>query len=300
MFSKILLCADGSEPALNAAYAAAEIARQFGSHVALVSVFDPPVITNPYIGFTEAPLLTAIDGDCFAEETHRAIERDTGKILEDSVIAYTCRRELGHPVDRIVSTAQDMQTDLIILGSRGLRGFERLLLGSVSEGVLRHAHCPVLIVRSNHALPQAPQWQRVLLASDGSEGAAQATAAALEIAQKFAASLSILNVLDATSLCYRLSPYVPTGDDDPRILAEHLLAKVTKDVNMDANHAGVPRSFHQETGNPAETIVSYANRNDASLIVVGCRGMGTFESLLLGSVSNHVAHYSRCSVLVTR
>ena len=73
--------------------------------------------------------------------------QETGAVFEKAGIPYRSRRELGHPVDRIVRTADDEQADLIVMGSRGIGGFERLLLGSVSEGVLRHAHCPVLTVR---------------------------------------------------------------------------------------------------------------------------------------------------------
>ena len=61
MFSDILLCADGSEPSLKAAYVAVVLARQFESHVTLVSVFDPSAITAPYIGLPDASLLMATD-----------------------------------------------------------------------------------------------------------------------------------------------------------------------------------------------------------------------------------------------
>ena len=301
MFSKILICSDGSEGALTAARMGARIAQKFHSAVLLIHTYAPAITAYPAFeaGGWELPIVQE-EIDACTEAARVILEERTGKIFQEAGVPYESLLERGHPVEVITRVARQRGADLIVMGSRGLNAVPSFLMGSASEGVLHHAHCPVLIARGDHAVGEAPEWQRILLASDGSEGAARATAAALKIAQKFAASLSVLNVLDASSLSYRLSPYLPTGDENPRILAEHLLAKVTKDVSMDAIHAGVPRSFHQVTGNPAETIVSYANRHDAGLIVVGCRGMGTFQSLLLGSVSNRVAHYSRRSVLVTR
>ena len=84
---------------------------------------------------------------CYVEETQAGIEKETGAVLQQAGVRFTLHRELGHPVDRIVCVAQDDQADLIVLGSRGHGGYDRLLIGSVSEGVLRHAHTPVLIVR---------------------------------------------------------------------------------------------------------------------------------------------------------
>lgn len=301
MFSKILLCSDGSEGALTAARMGAQIAQKFHSDALLIHTYDLAVAAYPTFeaGMWELPVIQA-GMDSYAAEARNALEEHTGKIFQEAGVPYESLLERGHPVEAITRVAKQREADLIVMGSRGLSAAPSFLMGSISEGVLHHAHCPVLIVRGDHAPQQAPEWQRILLASDGSQGACQATSAALDIAQKFAASVSVLNVLDAASLSYRLSPYLPTDDDNPRISAEHLLAKITRDVSMDAIQAGVSRSFHQETGNPAEIIVGYANRHDAGLIVVGCRGMGTFQSLLLGSVSNRVAHYSRRSVLVTR
>ena len=74
-------------------------------------------------------------------------EKLTAEVLDAEPTDYSCRREIGHPVDRIVSVAKDEKSDLIVMGSRGLGGWNSYLLGSVSDGVLHHAHCPVLIVR---------------------------------------------------------------------------------------------------------------------------------------------------------
>ena len=147
MFSKILVCSDGSDKALEAAAVAAGIALKFGSQILLLTVYDPSVIPAATMGIPGGTLASTVSAGSYAEEVQKGVEKETGAVFQKANVPYTTHRELGHPVDRITSTAIDEQVDLIVLGSRGLGGFERLLLGSVSEGVLHHAHCPVLVVR---------------------------------------------------------------------------------------------------------------------------------------------------------
>lgn len=147
MFSRILVCSDGSEQAIEAAKNAVELARRFDAQLILLNVYDPSVVPAATMGVPSGALQIAINAGRYAEETQKAIEEETSQVFQEAGITYTMRRERGHPVDRIVSVAQEEKVDLIVLGSRGLGGFDRLLLGSVSEGVLHHAHCPVLIVR---------------------------------------------------------------------------------------------------------------------------------------------------------
>jgi len=301
MFGKILVCSDGSEGALTAARMGALIASKFHSDVLLLHTYDLSVAAYPAFVAGVWELAVSPDGmDTYAAEARLALEAHTGKVFQDAGVNYESLIERGHPVEVITRLAAEREMDLIVIGSRGLSGVEAFLIGSVSEGVLHHAHCPVLIVRGVHAPQRAPEWKRLLLASDGSKGACQATAAALEIAEKFAASLEVLNVTDTPLFSYGLSPYLPADNETASTGAASLLAKITEEVGADATATGVHRSFHQETGYPAEIIVGFADRTDASLIVIGSRGLGTFKSLVLGSVSNRVARHSHRSVLVTR
>ena len=147
MFTKILVCSDGSESALEATSVAAEIALKFGSQIVLLTVFDPSIIPATTMGIPGGSLETTVSAGSYAEERQDEAGRETISVLRKAGVGYTTPRELGHPVDRIISTAVDESVDLIVMGSRGLGGFDRLLLGSISDGVLHHAHCPVLVVR---------------------------------------------------------------------------------------------------------------------------------------------------------
>jgi len=291
MFSKILVCLDGSEGALTAAIMGAQIAQKFHSAVLLIHVF---------MGGNWEFAIGQDEIDSYTEEAQRILEEHAGKIFREAGLQCETLLEYGHSAEAITRAAAQHKVDLIVLGGRGLSSVQAFLMGSISEQVLHHAHCPVLIVRGCHTPQQAPQWQQLLLASDGSEGACQAAGFAVEIAQKFAASLCVLNVLEVSSLSYTLSPYPAADSETLSVRAGHLLDKITEEVGKEAIKAGVPRSFHQVTGYPAEIVVSFAERDGTDLIVLGCRGRGTFKSLLLGSVSNRVAHHAHCSVLVTR
>ena len=147
MFTKILLCTDGSNHALEAARATVELAQKFGSEVVLLNVFNPAIVPVPFVGLPEASVFTATNMGCYAEQVQEEIETATGKVLAEGGVGYRARRELGHPVDRIVSIAQDEKADLIVMGSRGMGAWQSYLLGSVSDGVIHHAHCPVLIIK---------------------------------------------------------------------------------------------------------------------------------------------------------
>lgn len=146
MFQHIVVCSDGSDHALRAARMAAEIAVKFEADVVLLNIFDPASVAMPFVGTPEAAPSAEITLR-YAEEAQKILVERTGQVIQEVGARYRSRSEFGHPVDKIVSVAEEEKADLIVLGSRGLGGFQRFLLGSVSDGVLHHAHCPVLIVR---------------------------------------------------------------------------------------------------------------------------------------------------------
>ena len=146
MFTHILIASDGSECALRAVRAGAEIAKRFEAEVTLLSVFDPPVGQMALVDPDTVALDPAMIAR-YADEVQSAVEKSATQVLEEVGVRYTARRETGHPVDQIVGVAARSRVDLIVLGSRGLGGLESFLLGSVSDRVLHHAHCPVLIVK---------------------------------------------------------------------------------------------------------------------------------------------------------
>ena len=298
MFKKILICADGSACALAAARAGAAIARHYAADALVLNVFDHATIGPGEIG----AWAIAIDQDVIercARETKLEVEKSIKPIFAEPATPYRSIQEIGHPVEGILCVAEREKVDLIVIGSRGLRGMKELLLGSVSSAVMHHAPCPVLVVRGDHVPRADGEFQEILLASDGSERAQNAAVVAVEMAQKFATSLTVLNIrVNLASIAIPEDEEELLGDVTEDRYARHMLDQVRQKVGGVAKAAGVYCTYVQTAGHPCDAITRYARSTGADLIVIGSRGLGGFEQMLVGSVSNYVAHHAPCPVLV--
>ena len=136
--TKILLASDGSRESELAARTAADLAKSHDSELHVVYV-EPAL---PMIGqFTDhGPERTAPDSRRLLDEQVRHIEEAGGTVAEAHL-------RLGRPDDQIIEVGEEVGAGLIVVGSRGHGGVRRALMGSVSDSVVRHAHCPVLVVR---------------------------------------------------------------------------------------------------------------------------------------------------------
>jgi nucleotide-binding universal stress UspA family protein len=138
----ILLAYDGSEMSKRAAAMAAELADRLGAKIEAVHVLEFP---RPALSVDVAvPTPPEIENE-FREAGKAILEE--GRSLVASVRDSRATLLEGPPGASLVSQAERTGCDLIIIGHRGLSGFQRFFLGSISEYVLRHAHCPVLVVK---------------------------------------------------------------------------------------------------------------------------------------------------------
>jgi nucleotide-binding universal stress UspA family protein len=137
VFETILVAYDGSPQAQRAIELAFSVAEAMGSRLLIFAVIRPP---EPA---ARAELNAVLDDarehyeQSFVQLRERAKRR--GVELETEI-------EIGHPAEHIVHRAEQTHTELIIMGRRGISSFQRWMLGSISERVLRYAHCPVMVV----------------------------------------------------------------------------------------------------------------------------------------------------------
>ena len=144
MFKHILVPVDGSQTSLNAVSKAAEMAKVFGSAVTAVYVLDPYPFTGVGADFAygQAQYLSAATA-----EANKALE-DVNKAMADAGVPVKTLIGEGHAVhEGIVRVGDNVGADLIVMGSHGRRGLEKLVLGSVAQRVLQTARVPVLVVR---------------------------------------------------------------------------------------------------------------------------------------------------------
>lgn len=205
-------------------------------------------------------------------------------------------------VGTIVDYAVQEKTDLIIMGTRGLGGFKRAVLGSVSSGVAEHASCSTLVVRSGKNGRAA--IKSILVAVDGSPNAQRALETAIDMAKGMDAELRIAHVVFVPTLAWSMGvpgSAVPTEqiEEDAEEAGRALLDKAVKFAS-ESGLAGAKPELVTDLVSPAQGIVQLAEHDGVDIIVVGTRGNGGFKKLLLGSVANSVLHYAPSSVLVTK
>ncbi|MGB9404734.1 MAG: universal stress protein [Candidatus Acidiferrales bacterium] len=137
-FKKILIGYDGSPQSDKATEIGLALAHSLDSRVLLFAVARPP---EPA---TMVELSAMLDDarEHFEEKFKKIVQR-----AEDLEVALETDIVVGHPVEQIVHRAEIDHIDLIVLGRRGMSRFEKMLVGSTSEKVLRYAHCPVMVVR---------------------------------------------------------------------------------------------------------------------------------------------------------
>ena len=155
MFKKILVPLDGSEHSLRALEIAVQIAKKFEAKITLIHVYSvgirPVVMPEPTtltpIG---VPVMAPTDVSKIAEATRKAgaaiLADGEEKVKAEGIEVETLLKE-GHSVQEIIKTAKEGGFDLIVIGARGISKIREIILGSVSDGVVHNAPCPVLVVK---------------------------------------------------------------------------------------------------------------------------------------------------------
>ncbi len=141
MFNKILVPTDGSKGSERALQVAAEVAQRFGSKVVLVFVAEPPGMLYP-------PGLSYVDLMDSTTKWGREIVGSAAETLEKNGVAVERHVREGHPAQVILESIEEWAVDLVVMGTHGRRGLDRVLLGSVAEEVVRRSKAPVITVRA--------------------------------------------------------------------------------------------------------------------------------------------------------
>lgn len=300
----ILCPIDFSESSRRALDHAATIANWYGSRVTLLHVFTIlPVVAYAEGGerLPAAPVLCT-DRDALLTSVQTFADAEVG-----SSVPVTCDVAEGDIADTILSKACTLRSDLIVMGTHGRSGFERLVLGSITNKVLRRAECPVLSVppRVPDAVPiPSTLFKHIVCAVDFSTWSLRGLAYAMSLAQDADARLTVVHVIESPPEITRerhdqmtagrqsLREYVAEAETDRRRQLEDAVPETVR--------AYCRVDFVLPTGKPSREILRIAAERDAGLIVAGAQGRGAIGRLVFGSTTDALVREAHCAVLTLR
>jgi nucleotide-binding universal stress UspA family protein len=289
----ILFPTDFSDVAEGAFAHAAHLALQYNATIHVFNVV-PPDADDDANPMNFLPMEPA--GDGASEETVQHVEVQTVTQERGTVPVVYAQTDNDSPGDAIVERATEHDVDLVVMGTHGRRGMDRLLSGSVSEEVVRRAPCPVFTVLARDD-GYGPQIDRVLAPVDLSDQSQLVLDHAVALAESYAAPLDLLHVVEEAAYpnVYGLDPLTPSQpnvQDRAREALETLASEV--DLRTD------PVNVHVLAGNAARDIVEFAEENAADLIVMATHGRTGLERFLIGSVAEKVVRRAPCPVFTLK
>lgn len=208
---------------------------------------------------------------------------------------------IGRTANEIARLAKEKGMDLAISATHGRSGLKRLILGSVTERLMRTLPCPLLAVRSPEggfvaSARQEIGFQKILVGCDFSPDSNLAFQYGLSLAQEFQSQLHLAHVIKPPVYEVSLKPKMEPGEEFRQSLYDQLNDKLTNMVPEEARNWCAPK-ITLLAGQPYEELTKYAVVHNIDLIVLGVRGHGLVETLLIGSTTDRVVRQAQCPVL---
>jgi len=290
--SHVLCPVDLSDSSRNALKHAIALADWYAAHVSVLYVFElltPPRFLSLNPGAMSPPYPAR--EDVIADVT-RFIEP-----LQNPRVSTEILVEEGTAARTIVETARTRGAGLIVIGTHGRGGVEHLMLGSVTEKVLRQAPCPVLVIPP-HASSTTPvaRVKRVLCPvdfADSSSGAVRMAAALVEEAE---GQLTILHVIEWSP---DESAWLPKGEDVRALWERGARRELDALISAD-DRTWCTVASRIDYGKPYRRILEVAKEEHSDLIVMGVSGRGAIDRAFFGSTVNHVVRQAPCPILIVR
>ncbi|ACC75289.1 universal stress protein [Paraburkholderia phymatum] len=295
---RVLIAVDSSTASRNAlAYASSILPH--GGEVRLVSVAENPHTLFP----TGRHVRHALDSvrDRLLEDAAGALEQAKAFLaprdvrIETEVVDLSKRG--GVVVQTLVNAANAWQAELLVVGAHHHHGLARWVEGTVSEGLTKLLHCPLLVVPEGYSVENGHLPEKILFAVDGSPHAANA----LRFGVRFAAPDASLRAIYVIDRAVRLSDFVPIDALEDAFLDEgkHALAAAEPVLSRVSTRSSTALVKTRRTSDDvAHTIVREASNCHAQLIVMGTHGRRGISRWLFGSVAGRVAQLAQTPLLL--
>lgn len=287
---RLLVATDLSDRASDAIERAARIARDVGARLDLVHVSPPVFVDSTQPLVDQRPVFGANGAGI---DVHGVLQQQAAEVEKRHGISCGVYWASGSLIDELVSHADELAADLLVLGFSGAGLMRQMLLGSTAERMLTKLPCPILVVKQR---PEGP-YRSVLVPVDLSPVSIAAIVGARWLAP--AAAMSVLHVFEAPF--EGVLRYAGVEEDTMvhyrAVASQETLEQMTKlcaDAGLDKRQVRL-LAIH---GVPSLRIVAREAQQNVDLIVMGKQDESVLESLFLGSVTRRVVARSRCDVLI--
>jgi nucleotide-binding universal stress UspA family protein len=285
MFKRILVPLDGSALSERALPPALKIGELEGSRVMLLRAPVAEVSTVPEVaGFGQYHLRNLSE---VVEAARFEAKKYVTQIAQASARAGVEFEPLvveGEPAESILNTAREKQADLIVISTHGYSGLTRWVMGSVTERVIAHAPCPVLVIRAEQPI------SRLLIPLDGSELAEQAILPGLEIASAFGAEVEFFRAILPVPM-ENIHELEKAERGLGLQLQESWLAAAADYLKRQVENAqrrGLKAKAVVRTGPAASTLLDYAEAMEIDAVAMATHGRSGLQKWLYGSVTEKV------------
>jgi nucleotide-binding universal stress UspA family protein len=281
----VVVGVDGSQASNRALRWAVEQARRRdGAHLDVVHAWTAPAIE------ADDTWRHAYSETCARE----VLDAAAGSVTDQKDPAVRPVLVDAPAAEALIEAASD--ADILVVGKRGRGGFAGLLLGSVSDRCIVHASCPVAVVPAGWT---SDHCGRIVVGVDGSPSSCDALRWALAEAQRRGATLDVVNAYDYHPMMGSpFGPVVTCSREDMEAASKALLQRMAASISGAADTHGVQIELNPAPPGAARSLLDASARAD--LLVVGSRGHGTLNGVLLGSVSRQCVHHAGCPVVVVR
>jgi nucleotide-binding universal stress UspA family protein len=271
--------------------------------VALAKEFEAKLFICHVIDLSSVAIYGEFQLDPVGQQNR--IMEDANAQLEDLTgnqpVAWEPLITVGKPADEIARAVEEKEIDLVITATRGRSGLKRIILGSVTERLMRTLACPLLVMSSPEHEPVGTadrefKLKKILVGCDFSPDSGQAFNHGLSLAQEFQSELHLAHVIEPPAQPDLLKGETSLTFEIREDYRDLLTNKLKDMVPEEAGNWCTPQTSLLE-GQPYEELVNYAESNDIDMIVLGVRGHGLVKTLFLGSTTDRVVRRSPCPVL---